>query len=405
MADPGTPWLPMMAAGLARAGLLHTYAAPFAFQNSSPRLLKALPDPLRRYATSMIANRAVPDVIDASAIRRRASFLEAFTVLAHHAGPRAASLSGPSARLRALWFDRQISRLIEASDSAVVCIYGAALRSFQRARSLGVTSLLDFPIMHYRFAEALLQEEAELQPSFADTLQFHQFPPEAAERMDAEMAAAHRILVPSEVCRRTFEDAGVDRGKVLVLPYGVDTDLFRPPEKPRSDGVFRVIFVGQITQRKGISYLLEGFRRAALPRSELVLVGRPWGTGAAWRQAGGVRHINHVPRRELPRIYASADVFVMPSLVEGCVLTAIEAMACGLPVIVSDNALGGIVEDGVDGWVVPIRNTDAIASRLTHLHENPSERWRVGQAARMKALDYSWERYGERAATLIGALR
>jgi glycosyltransferase involved in cell wall biosynthesis len=195
---------------------------------------------------------------------------------------------------------------------------------------------------------------------------------------------------------------GVDANKLIETPLGVDLGLFRPKSIPRKNDTFRVIFVGQITQRKGLSYLLEGYRRAALPNSELMLVGQPCVTDAPWRNVLGLRHLPRLPREDLPDLYASADVFVLPSLIEGFPQTALEAMACGLPVIVSEHTFGGdVITDGVNGYIVPIRDPDQIADRLRHLYDHPNERRRLGLAARRRAEKFSWEGYGHRIVNAI----
>lgn len=95
-------------------------------------------------------------------------------------------------------------------------------------------------------------------------------------------------------------------------------------------------------------------------------------------------------------------MYVLPSLAEEFPLTAIEAMVCGLPVIVSEHTFGeDVVEDGVNGYVVPIRDAGAIAERLRDLHSNPSKRENMGLAARHTAEGFSWSRYGERIASTV----
>jgi glycosyltransferase involved in cell wall biosynthesis len=115
-----------------------------------------------------------------------------------------------------------------------------------------------------------------------------------------------------------------------------------------------------------------------------------------------VRHVPHVPRWELPALYRTADVFVLPSLVEGFGLVALEAMACGVPVVISANTFAtDVVTDGVDGYVIPIRDAEAIAERLQYIHKYRAEGDRVGQAARRRAEQFSWERYGDLIASIV----
>ena len=115
-----------------------------------------------------------------------------------------------------------------------------------------------------------------------------------------------------------------------------------------------------------------------------------------------MRHLSHRPRNDLPKVYAGADVYVLPSLFEGFLVTALEAMACGLPVIVSEHTFAhDVIEDGVNGYVIPIRDKEAIAERLRHLHSNPRLREEMGQAARRTAERFTWRRYGERIASAV----
>jgi glycosyltransferase involved in cell wall biosynthesis len=264
-------------------------------------------------------------------------------------------------------------------------------------------SYLDYPDVHHAFVRELLTEEAGLEPLHGEDLSMSVHTPSLRSQLDLEIGLADRIFLQSNFARQTFLDAGVPNDKLIVAPYGVDLETFRSPkDSPRDRSIFRVIFVGQMTQRKGISYLFEAFRQAAIPNSELLLVGRPVGTYRGWRSLPGVRHLDHVPRWQLPALYAMADVFVLPSLIDAFGLTALEAMACGLPVVVSENTFGhDVVTDDVEGYVVPIRDPAAIAARLRHLYEHPDERARMGKAAERRAEEFSWDRYGKVVVSAI----
>jgi len=299
-------------------------------------------------------------------------------------------------------FDRRVARSLRAGESAVVGSYGASMQSFRRCKRARMLCLLDYPISHHRWSREILAEEAEREPEFAETLQYHRFTPSEEAQLDEEIQLANQILVLSTFQKRTFVEAGVDEVKLSVVPLGVDLDLFQPRPRAPDDDVFRIIFVGQITQRKGLSYLLKGFERAAIPNTELLLVGKPVGSTKSWALRPGVRHKAHEPRARLPEIYRNADVMVLPSIVEGFGLTALEAMASGLPVIVSENTFGSdVITDGVDGYVVPIRDADAIAERFRTLWSDRSLRSTIGDAARRRAETFSWEAYGRRGVEVI----
>ena len=201
-------------------------------------------------------------------------------------------------------------------------------------------------------------------------------------------------MVPSAFVYRTMIEGGVPASKLRLLPLGVAVDRFSPGRK--RDDVFRVIFVGAISLQKGVPYLLEAFRLAALARgrSELVLVGDTFQEARAFlpRYTGAFRHVRFVPHTRLVDEYRQASVFVLPSLQDGFGMVVYEAAACGLPVIVSDH-VGAAIRDGHDGFVVPIRDATAIAERLVHLYTHERERQAMGVSARELAATFTWERY------------
>lgn len=301
-------------------------------------------------------------------------------------------------------FDHGVERALTATDGALLLALGTAPRAVRRARALDIPVVLDVPIGHAGWIRRTMREEALLVPEFAVTLQGHDFQDSMLASNHEDFKLADRLLVLSSHERATLLEQGVDEAKMIYTPLGVDLELFTP--QPRvDDGVFRIVFAGQITQRKGLSYLIEAFKSAALPGSELLLVGRIIGSDAPWRATPGVRHLSALPRARLPGVYATADVYILPSLAEGFPLTQMEAMAMGLPVIVSEHTSAyDVVTDGVDGFVVPIRDADAIAERLRALHRDPLMRARMGAAARLRAEQFGWDRYHDRVVEVMRPL-
>jgi len=163
-----------------------------------------------------------------------------------------------------------------------------------------------------------------------------------------------------------------------------------------------VIFAGQLTQRKGISYLFRAIEKIKGPDLELVLAGREAGSPEAFEFYRHVyRHLGDLSQAELAEAFRSSDVLVLPSLIEGMGLVVLQAMACGVPVIVTANGPGDLVRDGIDGFVIPIRDADAIADRIEVLRADKDLREEMGKAARERALEFSWARFENQAANWI----
>ena len=268
-----------------------------------------------------------------------------------------------------------------------------SLFSLRRARELGARVMIERSSTHPVVQDQILREEfRRFGVRYPGGMRW------LIRKHVQEYEEADAIAVCSEFVARTLRQQGVPSEKLRMVHLGFDPTRFSPGPKP--DDVFRVLFVGLITLRKGIPYLLEAFKRLALPDAELVLVGwkAPDSRVFLPKYEGLYRHVPFVPQEELPELYHSGSVLVLPSLEEGFGMVAYEAAACGLPVIVTEN-VGATIRDGVDGYIVPIRDPDALADRLLRLYRDEALRREMGESARQYVRQFTWERYyGEIAA-------
>lgn len=203
------------------------------------------------------------------------------------------------------------------------------------------------------------------------------------DRMLQEYELADGILTPSQFAYNTFPERL--KPKVRVIPFGVDCQKFKPAPKRHNN--FRVLFAGDNVLRKGIRYLIDAWKLMPPEHSELWLKipGKP-------TTSGSIRTIAEVP--DMAELYNMVDIFCLPSLEEGQALVVWEAMACGLPCVVTEEC-GSLIKNNVNGIVVPSKNSKAIYHALMDLATSPLKRERLGQAARQLAEQYSWERYGK----------
>jgi len=391
------PELDHLAAALAEAGMLSVYVRPYVnLDRRWEKVLAALPGLGQAY-TRTFGRRRMPAPLSRTDVLE-SGLLWDFLLAAHGRLPIATPFYQPlreaflNARSRVLM--RTAERHLK-DERAVVASWGCAEPVFRKAKANGVLCVLNYPLAHHRFTRRYLGEEAIRQPAFANTLNSHNWPEWQEQQLDAEIQLADRILVGSTFARESFTTEGVPAEKLVVIPYGADTRLFEPPEREEHDlNGLRLLFVGQIGQRKGISYLLDAARQTAAQGDTLTLVGQIQGSGQAlapYRDC--FRHVPHIPRAELREIYRQADVFVFPTLVEGMGIVVLEAMASGLPVITTPNGPGDIVRDGVDGFLVPPRDVGAIVERLEQLRANPELRREMGCRARERAAEFTWQAY------------
>lgn len=248
----------------------------------------------------------------------------------------------------------------------------------------------------------LFREEVELHPDFADSLPT-QVPDWLIERCGQEALLADCILAPSDYVRQSLVANGVEPSRIVLVPYGAELERFQPCWK-REDTIFRVLFVGQLSQRKGIKYLLEAFKQLCLPDVELVLVGGVVGSGKGLsRYRESFTHIGNVPHHEVHSYFQQADIFVYPSLDEGSALAIHEALASGLPVVTTPNS-GSVVRDGIEGYIVPIRDVEALKEKMLLFYENKELREEMGRRARKRAEGFSWTAYRRRLGYLLSKL-
>lgn len=286
-----------------------------------------------------------------------------------------------------------------ARSSCVVAYEGFALEAFRslQAAGLGGRAVLSYPVAHHRHRRLRRLQELEREPEFAATWpDFDDWPAGHEDRLDEEIKRADCVLLGSGYARDSFISQGVEAGKVRVVPYGVDLGVFHPGGRTHGSAgsAFEAVFAGQLTQRKGLSYLLRGWQRFERAGARLTLIGAVVGDARPLaRHAAGCIHLPHQTRDELARHFRAADVLVFPTLVEGMPLVVLEAMACGLPVIATANGPAEIVRDGVDGFLIPECDADAVCDRLDRLHRDRELCAWMGRNAAARAREFSWDAY------------
>jgi alpha-maltose-1-phosphate synthase len=292
-------------------------------------------------------------------------------------------------------FDRWMAERLAPCD-VFHCLSSFGLQSHQAARSRhGALTVCDRGSAHIEYQGEILREE------FARFgARFPGIDSRVVDRELEEYASCDLIFVPSSFAMRTFADKGVPRDKLRLNPYGVDLAMFH--REPKRDSTFRVLFVGTVSLQKGLPYLFEAMTGLGHPDAELVVIGaleaemRP----IMAKYEGTYRYLGAVARSELHKHYSQASVLVLPSIQEGLALVQAQAMACGVPVIASENTgAADLFTDGVEGFIVPVRDARAIREKILTLYENPAMRDRMGEAALARVRKIGgWDDYGARAA-------
>lgn len=221
------------------------------------------------------------------------------------------------------------------------------------------------------------------------------------QRKDPLLDFSHFFICPSEAVQDDLViNCHVMRDRTALVPYGMNSRWLNLEPQPQPG---RVLFVGTADLRKGIHYL-------AMAAAQLQASGRRY----EFRVAGDVtdqvrqqpvcrhlRFLGRVPRDRIHEEFQRADVFVLPSLAEGSAEVTYEALAAGVPLVVTQ-AAGSVAREGIEGRIIPERDPAALADAIEGVIEQRQLRTRMASAARERAREYTWEKYGER---LVSALR
>lgn len=189
-----------------------------------------------------------------------------------------------------------------------------------------------------------------------------------------------------------------------IIYNGIDTQEFFPRENS-TEATKNIIVVSRLTQRKGIDYLIEAMSEVskAVPQSRLILAGDGNAREELEEKTRSLGLQNSIIFRGLidhkllaKEIYQKADIFVLPSLNEGMSNTMLEALASGLPLIATPT--GGseeLIKEGVNGYIVPMKNSQILAEKIITVLQNDNLRIRLGENSRQKAESLSWEKVAE----------
>ena len=291
------------------------------------------------------------------------------------------------------YFDSWASRHLGQPDIVLAWAWSAN-RTFQTAKARGIRCVLEECGSANSHQEALLADEHQrlgLSPRCSVGTR-------VIENEREECMMAERILCPSEYVASSYSVYGIPREKCLVIPYASNPALFNVPKVKGRGGKLRILYVGSVGPRKGLIYLLRALEQLPRQSFECTVIGRvePQFSTVLSPFAHLFTHIPSVPHHDIPNYYSNASVFVLPTLDEGMALVLMEALCSGTPVITTPNSGGeSMIKDGINGFMVPIRDANAIAQKLTIMANDPDLLARMSEDARTTAGRWTWDDYAK----------
>jgi glycosyltransferase involved in cell wall biosynthesis len=306
--------------------------------------------------------------------------------------------------------DRHVAHALRRGMICPRLVYAyedGALETFHESNRQGIGTVYELPVTYWRVIHQIFAEERELRPAWASTLDALLDSPAKLQRKDLELALSDAVVVPSRFAAESLRLAPERPRRIEIFPYGVASPVDAPVAERREHEPLRILYAGKLTQQKGLAYLFEALSRFEYPY-QLSLAGPlPTFCEALKAALGRPNHrwLGILPHARLLKEMMRNHVFIFPSLAEGFGLVVAEALSVGLPVITTTNTCGPeIMTDGDEGFIVPIRDPEAIADKLTLLYEDESRRRAMAEAAKQRAAQVNWARFEDRVAGLVREL-
>lgn len=308
--------------------------------------------------------------------------------------------------LRAEFFDWLVSRDLKRNKD-YKCFIGwssMSLQSAKQAKKDGKLVLIERGSSHILVQNKILHEEYKKY-----NIDF-EIDKRIIEKELKEYEIADYVVVPSGFVKQSFLDMGFPKEKIFVNNFG-SSDFFKPELFIGRKDSFRILYLGGVSIRKGLRYLFEALDLLDIPENkfEFWIIGSisdEMKSFVAAHQKPNWKMFGHINHYDLSKYISQCDVAVQPSVEEGLSMVIPQMLACGVPVIATINTGGAdIITDGLNGFIVPIRNPRGIVDCLQLLYNDPKKlSYMKEQSSSFSALNLTWDSYGVRYANFIKSI-
>lgn len=301
--------------------------------------------------------------------------------------------------------DSGVSKKI-TNSSAVYAYEDGALESFKKAKSKEIICLYDLPTGYWRAHTKFLEKERIERPDWAMTLTSFKDSDLKLKRKDKELSMADAIFVASNFTKKTLDLFPGQLAPIHIVPYGFPEVYKNRKYEDLANRKLRLLFVGGLSQLKGIANLFEAVNYLA-DRIALTIVGRKVVQGCIPLEKELKKHkwIPSLPHDQILSLMRTQDVFVFPSLFEGYGLVIAEAMSQGTPVITTTRTCGvDFIKSDENGWLIEPGNTQELIKKLEHILSHPEVVPQVGKAATDTAAEFPFSLYGKKMVEIINEI-
>jgi glycosyltransferase involved in cell wall biosynthesis len=296
-------------------------------------------------------------------------------------------------------FDKHIAKQIRNTPTKKIFwgFQGSSYNSLLTAKELGWTTICEQSSVHVLEQIRTFEKEKELLPEWSHSIPTLNFTEEYKARLINEPLAADYVFVNSTFSKKSQINSGIPENKIHILPLGFDAEGVQSNTKKKKTNKF--LYVGRISQSKGIFYMLEAFRKLSSSNATLTLIGHNQTDLKLLKKYEKFTTIlPPTSQAELFKLYKEYDALILPTILDGFGFVILEALAAGTPVITTTNSFGPeIIKDGVNGYIVEPRNIFQLSERILsiiNLTQNSYELMR--QSALLSVAEFSWDKYQSR---------
>lgn len=302
--------------------------------------------------------------------------------------------------------DKKVKEYIKRHDVDGVYAYDdGAFETFRYAKEKGIKCFFDLPIVHWRCYQSLLADEAKKNPEWAETLGVFGDSKEKLMRKDEELKLADCIFVASSFTKESILKYYPHSlsSPVKVIPYGFPNVYEERTYENNSNRKLRFLFVGRLSQSKGLSYLFDAVKLFE-NEIELSIIGFNSYPNCKVLQSNLSKHnyLGPMPHDSVLQEMRKADVFIFPSLFEGFGMVITEAMSQGTPVIATNRACAvDIINNGENGWVVEAGSVESLTNAIRDAISKRNQLEKIGKNAMETARRRPWYCYENEISNAI----
>lgn len=303
------------------------------------------------------------------------------------------------------FFYKKLMRFVRRKNPDALIVYnGSSNKHFSILKNCSTVKIMDMSIAKREYIHEILQKEINC-TGISDIRKMHMsyWDPKMIKSDIEGCNDVDYFFVPSEFVKNSLLANGIPKEKIKKIPYGVDVDKFHYMPHQHKDGILRLLYVGNISYRKGSHRLLDAVSH--MDNVELYLAGTYDANSPLYlnyTKFHFIKFLGFVTRDKLNTLYGKCDVFVLPSLCEGMAMVGLEAMAAGLPLLCTFNTgVNDVVENGKNGFVYKTDDNKKLSEYIMWFKNNKDQLPRMSEYARHTSLKYTWDIYYENLSKTV----